>query len=101
MEHGRLHLRFLKQAEQYLKSLAIPEQAMVDADTDAMSRRERSMKTKQLRGHVRELIVGNHRFTYFTLETTIFFVRGFRKKSAKTPMQEIEYAEQVYKIIKG
>lgn len=100
MEHRPLRIRFLKPAERYLKSLLNTERAMIDADTDAMANREGSVRTKQLRGPVRELIAGNHRLTYFVLDETIYFVRGFRKKTAKTPTQEIRYAEQVYKILK-
>lgn len=73
---------------------------MIDGDTEVMRQGKESLvKTKQLRGPIRELIVGKHRITYFTLDTTIYFVRGFRKKSAKTPRSEIEYAHQVYKIL--
>jgi len=56
--------------------------------------------TKQLRGPIRELITGHHRLTYFKLNSIIYFVRGFRKKSTKTPKQEIEYAEAVLIRIK-
>ena len=101
MEQRERQLRFLTSAEKYLRNLSDAEQAMVDADTEAMRRGEElHVKTKQLRGPIRELIVGNHRITYFTLGTTIYFVRGFRKKSAKTPRDEIEYAEKIYKSLK-
>jgi len=56
---------------------------------------------KKLRGPIQEIIVGHHRFTYFQLDSTLYFVRGFRKKSTKTPPQEIAYAESIYKIIKS
>ena len=100
MGHRSLRIRFLKPAGQYLESLSNAEQAMVDADTDAMAHRENSVKTKQLKGPIRELIAGNHRFTYFIVNGAIYFVRGFRKKTMKTPPQEIRYAEHVYKILK-
>jgi len=51
--------------------------------------------TKQLRGPIRELITGHHRLTYFRINSTIYFVRGFRKKSTKTPKNEVEYAEHI------
>ncbi len=31
----------------------------------------------------------------------MYFVRGFRKKTRKTPQTEIEYAEKAYKAIKN
>ena len=101
MEHKRFRIRFLEPAEKYLKSLSNAEQARVDADTNAMRNGDDSLvNTKRLKGPIHELIVGNHRITYFTLDTTIYFVRSFRKKSAKTPRNEIEYAEQVYKTLR-
>ena len=91
-------LRFLVPAETYIKGLSNAEQARVDVDTDAMLRsKEVLVKTKQLRGPIRELIIGNHRLTYFALEGTLYIVRGFRKKTAKTPRTEIDYAEAIYK----
>ena len=60
-----------------------------------------SVRTKQLRGSVRELIVGHHRLTYFQLDSVLYFVRGFQKKTAKTPKSEINYAEKVYKMMRG
>ncbi len=101
MKGKPLRIRFLEPAEKYLKNLSNAEQAMIDADTDEMLRGNASLvKTKQLHGPIRELIVGNHRITYFTLDTTIYFVRGFRKKSTKTPPYEIEFAEKIYKILR-
>jgi len=94
-------LRFLEPAQRYLKHLSNAEQAQVDADTNAMLKGEESrVKTKQLRGPIRELIVGNHRITYFALGEFLYFVRGFRKKSTKTPKSEIEYAEKIYTMLK-
>ena len=98
MKNNERRLRFLPPADEYLRSLSNKEQTRIDADTDMMRLgRTPFVKTKQLRGPIRELIVGNHRITYFTLETTIYFVRGFRKKNTKTPRSEIEYAENIYK----
>lgn len=58
-----------------------------------------SVRTKQLRGPIRELISGHHRLTYFGLDSMLYFVRGFRKKTAKTPREEIDYAEKIYKML--
>jgi phage-related protein len=59
-----------------------------------------AVHTKPLKGKVRELIIGRHRISYFLIGNVLYFVRGFPKKSAKTPKQEIEYAMQVYKLMK-
>ncbi len=63
--------------------------------------RSRQLSAAQLRGPVRELIVGHQRLTYFGLDSVLYFVRGFRKKTAKTPKSQIDYAEKVYKLMKG
>ena len=95
-------VQFLPFAERYLKGLSPAEQAMVVADIDDMRKGNFAVvHTKQLRGSIRELIVGQHRFTYFRLRGTTYFVRGFRKKTAKTPPLEIKYASGIYKIMKS
>jgi len=95
-------IRLLPFAEKYLKELPPAQQAMVVADIDDMRTRSlAAVHTKQLSGPIRELIVGHHRFTYFRLRNTLYFVRGFRKKTVKTPLSEIEYAGKVYKVMKS
>ena len=91
----------LQAAQQYIDSSAKSEQGAIQADINAMERGNfDSVYTKTLKGKIRELIVGRHRITYFTIGTMMYFVRGFRKKSAKTPKAEIECAEHVYKLMK-
>lgn len=102
MEPEGLKLRILVSAQIYLGQLTSGEQAAVIGDLEYMRDRNFSaVHTKQLKGPIRELIVGNHRFTYFQLVGTIYFVRGFRKKTTRTPKSEIGYAESVYKIFKS
>ena len=96
-----MNKRYLEPARKYILSLSAAEQGIIASDIEALcSGRFDAVRTKKLRGPVRELIVGNHRLTYFILENTFYFVRGFRKKTAKTPKREIEYAEKIYKIMK-
>ena len=88
--------------KRHLAELTITEQAMVTNDIEDMQNGEiGAVHTKQLRGPIRELIVGNHRFTYFQLGHMLYFVRGFRKQSRKTPLKEIDYAMDVYKKTKN
>lgn len=102
MENQPEIIRLLPFAEKYLKELPPAQQAMVAADIDDMRTRNlATVHTKQLSGPIRELIVGNHRFTHFRLQDTIYFVRGFRKKTVKTPLSEIEYANRIYKMMKS
>jgi phage-related protein len=76
------------------------EQGILKAQLEIMQSGDfRSIRTKRLKGKIHELIFGSHRITYFLLEQKIYLVRGFRKKSNKTPKKEIEYAEKIYKIL--
>lgn len=93
-----LQLFFLSGAKKYLLGIPDADQAAIDRDTVALARGERdAVHTRQLRGPIRELIKGHHRLIYFQIGSTIFFVRGFRKKSQKIPRREIEYAETMYR----
>jgi phage-related protein len=93
-------VQFLHSATEYIGSIPITDQATIAAHVECMrSGGFESIHTKQLRGPIRELIVGHHRLTYFEFNSWLYFVRGFRKKSAKAPKSEIDYAEKVYKIL--
>ena len=94
----RKRIRLLDPTDRYIKSLSLEEQIQIAADITCIAGDEMKLvRTKQLRGPIRELISGNHRITYFTLDDSVYFVRGFRKKTNKTPRNEIEYAEKIYK----
>lgn len=94
------HVRILEYANRYLESLPAVEKANIIGDIHALrTGKLEKVRIKQLQGPIRELIVGNHRITYFKHAATLYFVRGFRKKSNKTPRQEIEYARSIYKKI--
>ncbi len=98
----RHRVQFLEPATEYISSIPEADQAAVAAHISYMSSGDlESVQTKQLRGHIRELIVGHHRLTYFQLDSVLYFVRGFRKKTAKAPKSEIDYAEKIYKMLKG
>lgn len=90
----------LEDASEYIQSLDEANQGTIYADIEAMKEGDfDSVYTKQLRGKIRELIVGNHRITYFLIKSYIYFVRGFMKKTGKTPKKEIEYAEKIFKLV--
>ena len=92
---------FLSSAAEYLGGVPIADQAIIGAHIECMRSGDfESIRTKQLRGPIRELIVRHHRLTYFEFGSTLYFVRGFRKKTAKAPVTEIEYAVKVYKLVK-
>jgi phage-related protein len=95
-------IQILSSATDYIGTIPITDQAVIAAHVECMRLGNfGSVHTKQLRGPVRELIVGHHRLTYFEFRAVLYFVRGFRKKTAKAPKSEIDYAEKVYKILKN
>jgi phage-related protein len=58
-----------------------------------------SIRTKPLRGKIRELIVKMHRVVYFGVSSALYFVDAFLKKSDKTPERIIQRAETIYREI--
>lgn len=89
---------FLSPAQEYIDTLSETDKGTLAADIDFMRAGELQIPyTKKLSGRIRELISGPHRVTYFLIGYIIYFVRGFKKQSGKTPKKEIEYAEQIYK----
>jgi phage-related protein len=101
MENARFRALVLESAQRYIDNLSESEQGAIRADIDAMKfGNYDSVYTKTLKGKIRELIVGRHRISYFVIRGVLYFVRGFPKKSAKTPKREIEYAEQVYMLMR-
>jgi len=101
MEQHR-KVQFLGPANEYIGSISETDQAIIAAHIECIQSGDfESVRTKQLRGSIRELVVGHHRLTYFEFDSDLYFVRGFRKKTAKAPRSEIDYAEKVYKIIRN
>ncbi len=87
-------------ADRFIRSLPISDQIKIESAFTAMRKGHfRIVYTKALRGPIRELIVKDYRVIYFLIEKTIYFVRCFRKTSAKTPKAEIEMAENIYKSL--
>ncbi len=101
MKHRR-KVQFLGPAKGYIESVSETDQGIIAAHVEYLQSGDfESVRTKQLRGTIRELIVGHHRVTYFEFDSGLYFVRGFRKKTAKAPKSEIDYAEKVFKIMKN
>ena len=92
---------YLTGVKSYVARIPEADRGRILRDIEALALGKlEDVNTKQLRGPIRELIRGNHRLTYFKLNNVLYFVRGFRKKTAKTPKQEIEYAEEILIKIK-
>jgi phage-related protein len=63
------------------------------------NRRFNTVHVKTLKGKIKELIVNEFRVVFFIEVNTVYVVRGFVKKSSKTPLGEIEQAEKAYRHI--
>lgn len=94
-------VQFHRRFQEYLVTVSEKDKAKIYASIE-MIRSGDSSKVfiKTLRGAIRELKVKFHRLLFFSHTGTIYFVGGFRKKSAKTPKNELDYAEDAYKEVK-
>lgn len=88
-------LYVLHEAEDFIKCLEESEQFKVLTAMAAVTKGQfNAIHTKTLRNKIKELIVKRYRFTFFIEDGCVYFVRGFIKKTGKTPPQEIEYAQK-------
>jgi len=95
------HALFLESVKKYLEKIPDADRGAVAKDIERLVENDtKGIYTKQLKGPVRELIVGDHRITYFRLDNILYFVRGFQKKSTKTPKREIDYADKMFRTFK-
>ncbi|HEY4501235.1 MAG TPA: type II toxin-antitoxin system RelE/ParE family toxin [Candidatus Paceibacterota bacterium] len=102
MDKNSLIAHFLSGAKEYMVGIPDADAGAIKRDVEAILNGDLNViSTKKLKEHVRELIVGHHRITYFKIGSDIYFVRGFRKKSVKTPKNEIDYAKKIYKQLKN
>jgi phage-related protein len=98
----KLSTHLFTPAKEYLSTLDPDERAKIMSSIYVIQMGDlSSIHTKQLEGPLRELIVGNHRVTYFVITRALYVVDGFRKKTAKTPKRHIDFAKKMYKYIKN
>lgn len=90
----------LESVSEYIDVLSETEKGTIYANVESMEAGDfESVYTKQLRGKIRELIVGKHRFIYFLIPPHIYFVSSFIKKTNKTLKREITNAENIFKQV--
>lgn len=94
-----LRALYLAPAKKYIEGVPDADKGAIERDVEQVTKNGTGIHTKQLKGPIRELIVGHHRVTYFKLGDTLYFIRGFRKKSAKTPKREIDYAHKIFTLL--
>lgn len=93
------HLRvvFLSTARELVDSLDEKEQTKVYSSVKSLQKSDfETAYVKTLRGPIKELRVRDIRLIFCVEMGTIYFVRGFIKKTPKTPQNEIEVALKIY-----
>lgn len=87
-----------KEPEDFIESIPEPTKSKIASAFMALRyNRFGDVRVKTLRGKIKEIIIKRSRFTFFIEFGNIYIVRGFTKKTAKTPIQEIEHAEKRHK----
>ena len=94
-----LQILFFEEASNFIETIPEPDKAKIMAAIKIMETDLDVVHIKTLRKAIKELIVKRYRLIFFQKGNTIYFVRGFIKKSQKTPRAEIEYVENIYKMI--
>ncbi len=95
----RYRVTVLDSVNEFVKELTQAERAKIFSTIEKMRSGDwSSIYIKTLKGPIRELIVKQNRILFFINENMLHFIHAFRKKTAKTPPQEIERAEQIYKL---
>jgi len=97
----KLNSKFLVRASKFIQGLGENDRAKIAAAVRTLELGGfQSVETKTIRGPIKELIVRSYRILFFTAkDRTIYFISGFRKKTRKTPRNEIEYAQNIFKIL--
>lgn len=96
----KFEVEFFDEVIEFLEKLSETDKAKILANAKTMESDFDVVHTKILKSPIRELIVKKYRLLFFIKKNTIYFIRGFIKKSQKAPLREIEKAENVYKMMK-
>lgn len=92
---------------EYISNLSKREKAKIEKYTEFLKMNKGIIDepySKHIKGKIRELRVdfgkNRHRIFYFTfVNRNIIFLHAFLKKTAKTPLSEIEIAQENYYVI--
>jgi phage-related protein len=95
----KFEVEFFDDAVEFLEQLPEVDKAKILANAKIMETDFDAVYTKLLRSPIRELVVKKYRLLFFVKKNVIYFVSGFIKSSQKTPVREIEKAENVYKMM--
>lgn len=99
MSVTKFEVQFFDEALDFIEQLPPVDKAKVLANIKIMETDFDTVYSKLLRSPIRELVVKKYRLLFFIKKNVIYFVRGFIKSSQKTPIREIDKAEDVYKMM--
>lgn len=94
-----LNIEVFEKAKDFIMSLPEKEGTKVFAHIKSMTKDFNSVNIKLLKKPIKELKIKKHRLLFFVKDRTIYIVSGFTKKTQKTPLQEIQNAEEIFKNI--
>lgn len=95
------YARFLEKTRKFIRGLDENDRAKIAAAIRTMGFDDfQSVQIKSIRNPIKELIVKSYRIVFFVKDKNIYLVSGFRKKTRKTPRNEIENAENIFKMLK-
>lgn len=97
---NKLEIQLFDEVYNFIDNLPESDKAKVLAHIKIMETDISVVHIKPLRNSIKELIVKKYRLIFFINKNTLYFVSGFIKKSQKTPVKEIDNAENIYKMIK-
>ena len=97
---NKFSIKFFDDALSFFEQIPETDREKVSSSIKMMETDFDIVYTKLLKSPIRELIIKKYRLLFFIKKDTIYFVSGFIKKTQKTPPQEIQKAESVYKMMK-
>jgi len=103
MGEEKYEVRIFEEVREFIRDLDIKDRAKIAATIKMMEFGDfQSIEIKTLKGQIKELIVRSYRIVFFIIKNRIiYFVSGFRKKTQKTPKNEIDNAQKILNIFKN
>lgn len=90
----------LENVKRFMERLPVEDQGKISGAITVMAEGVfEPLYIKTLKSPLKELLVKNYRVVFFIHQNTIYYIKIFIKKTAKTPKNEIENAWKIYKMI--
>jgi len=91
---------FIEEVEDFIHQQGLSDQAKIAASVIIMEKGNfHILHIKTLKSPIKELIIKQYRILFFLNKNIIYFIGAFVKKTAKTPKNQIDQAEKIYKLL--